>query len=61
MPSVSTKQANFFAWIAHDPGAAKKTGVDRSVAKEFNEADTGKGIIGKKPGQPGYKIVRKKK
>jgi len=61
MPSVSTKQANFMAWMAHDPAAAKKMGVKQSVAKEFNDADTGKGIIGKKPGQAGYKLVRKKK
>jgi len=30
------------AAAAHDPEFAKKVGVPQSVAKEFNEADTGK-------------------
>lgn len=32
------------AWVAHDPKAAKKTGVPVKVAKEFNQADAGTGI-----------------
>lgn len=39
--STSEKQARFMAAAAHDPKFAKKTGMDRSVAKEFNKADTG--------------------
>ena len=39
--STSEKQARFMAAAAHDPKFAKKTGMDTSVAKEFNKADTG--------------------
>jgi len=39
--SKSEKQARFMAAAAHDPKFAKKTGMDASVAKEFNKADTG--------------------
>ena len=39
--SKSEKQARFMAAAAHDPEFAKKTGMDSSVAKEFNKADTG--------------------
>jgi hypothetical protein len=39
--STSEKQARFMAAAAHDPAFAKKTGMDTSVAKEFNKADTG--------------------
>ena len=39
--STSEKQARFMAAAAHDPAFAKKTGMDQSVAKEFNQADTG--------------------
>jgi len=39
--STSEKQARFMAAAAHDPKFAKKTGMDASVAKEFNKADTG--------------------
>jgi len=50
------------AAAAHNPKFAKKVGVPQSVAKEFNQADAGKGIIGAKPGRPGFKkLVRKKK
>jgi hypothetical protein len=33
------------AAAAHDPAFAKKVGIPRGVAKEFNQADAGKGII----------------
>lgn len=50
------------AAVAHDPKFAKKVGIPQSVGKEFNQADKGTGIIGKKPGQKGFKkLVRKKK
>jgi hypothetical protein len=39
--STSEKQARFMAAAAHDPKFAKKAGIDQSVAKEFNQADTG--------------------
>ena len=42
MPSVSKKQRNFMAAVAHNPAFAKKTGVPQSVGKEFNKADKGK-------------------
>jgi hypothetical protein len=42
MPSVSKKQHNFMAAIAHSPSFAKKAGVPVSVGKEFVSADKGK-------------------
>jgi hypothetical protein len=48
MPSTSAKQARFMAMIAHDKGAAKRTGVPQSVAAEFNRADKRTGILRKK-------------
>lgn len=48
MPSVSKKEHNFMEMVAHDPGAAKRTGVPTSVGKDFAEADKGR-KIGKLP------------
>lgn len=45
MPSVSEKQARTMAAAAHDPSFAKKVGIPTSVAKDFNKADAGTGII----------------
>lgn len=45
MPSKSPKQARLFAAAAHDPKFAKKVGVPVKVAKEFNRADKGTGIL----------------
>jgi hypothetical protein len=42
MPSVSKKQHNFMAAIAHNPAFAKKVGIPQSVGKDFNEADKGR-------------------
>ena len=42
MPSVSKKQHNFMAAIAHSPSFAKKAGVPTSVGKDFVTADKGK-------------------
>ena len=42
MPSVSAKQRNFMAAVAHNPAFAKKAGVPQSVGKEFVTADKGK-------------------
>jgi len=47
MPSKSPKQARLMAAAAHDPNFARKVGVPVKVAKEFNAADKGKGILGK--------------
>ena len=58
MPSKSSKQARFMAAAAHNPSFAKKAGISSSVAKEFNSADKGTGILkGKKNG----KSLRKKR
>jgi len=45
MPSKSSKQARFMAAAAHSPQFAKRVGIDQKTAKEFNQADKGKGII----------------
>jgi len=42
VPSVSKKQHNFMAAVAHNPAFAKKAGVPQSVGKDFNEADKGR-------------------
>jgi hypothetical protein len=42
MPSVSKKQHNFMAAVAHNPKFAKKVGIPQSVGEEFNKADKGK-------------------
>jgi hypothetical protein len=42
MPSVSKKQHNFMAAVAHSPAFAKKVGVSQSVGQDFNNADKGK-------------------
>jgi hypothetical protein len=39
------------AGAAHDKGFAKKVGVPQSVAKDFNRADKGTGILRKKKGK----------
>jgi hypothetical protein len=59
MPSKSRSQARLFAAVAHSPSFAKKVGIPQSVGRDFNEADTGKGLLSgprpkkrrKKPGQ----------
>lgn len=48
MPSKSAKQARMMAAAAHNPKFAKKVGVPQKVAKEFNQADKGKGILKRK-------------
>lgn len=42
VPSVSKKQHNLMAAVAHDPAFAKKVGIKQSVGKEFASADKGK-------------------
>ncbi len=48
MPSKSPKQARMMAAAAHNPAFAKKVGVPAAVAKEFNKADKGKGMLKRK-------------
>lgn len=42
MPSVSKKQHNFMAAIAHSPSFAKKVGISQSVGSDFVKADKGR-------------------
>lgn len=42
MPSVSKKQHNLMAAVAHSPEFAKRVGIKQSVGKEFMSADKGK-------------------
>jgi len=42
MPSVSKKQHNLMAMVAHDPKAAKRLKIPQSVGKEFVSADKGR-------------------
>ena len=52
MPSKTPAQARLMAAAAHNPKFAKKAGVPPTVAKDFNEADTGTGILKKKKKRP---------
>lgn len=45
MPSTSKKQARTMAAAAHNPAFAKKVGIPQKVAKDFNQADAGTGIL----------------
>lgn len=45
MPSKSASQARLMAAASHDKAFAKKVGVPQSVAKEFNAADKGSGLL----------------
>jgi len=47
MPSKTPKQARTMAAAAHNPKFAKKMNIPRTVAKDFNEADKGTGILRK--------------
>lgn len=48
MPSSTPKQARTMAAAAHNPKFAKKVGIPEGVAKEFNAADKGTGILKRK-------------
>jgi hypothetical protein len=48
MPSKSKKQARLMAAAAHNPEFARKVGVPAKVAREFNQADAGTGILSSK-------------
>jgi len=53
MPSKSPPQARMMAAAAHDPSFAKKVGVPRGVAREFNQADAKTGILRKRKQKKG--------
>ena len=54
MPSKSRKQARLMAAAAHDPKFAKMVHVPQKVAREFNRADKGTGVLkGKRKGKSG--------
>lgn len=42
MPSKSGAQHRLMAMVAHNPEAAKRTGIPQSVGREFVKADKGK-------------------
>ena len=42
MPSVSKKQHNLMAAVAHNPAFAKKVGIPQSVGQDFSSADKGR-------------------
>ena len=48
MPSKSPAQARLMAAAAHNPKFAKKVGVPRAIASEFNKADKGGAMLRKK-------------
>lgn len=48
MPSTTPKMARTMAGAANNPAFAKKMGIPMGVAKEFNRADKGTGILKKK-------------
>lgn len=55
MPSKSPKQARLMAAAAHTPGGYD--GVPQKVGREFNQADTGTGILSRRssPRMPGFR------
>lgn len=59
MPSKSPAQARLMAAAAHNPAFAKKVGVSRKVAKDFNRADAGTGILRRKHKSHGLDSMRR--
>lgn len=51
VPSKTKKQARTMAAAAHNPAFAKKVGIPSRVAKDFNKADKGTGILKGKRGK----------
>ena len=52
MPSRSWAEHKFWEAAKHSPSFAKRAGVSRSVAAEFDRADKKAGITGKKKSLP---------
>lgn len=59
MPSSSSKQARTMAAAARDPAFAKKMGIPQNVARDFNQADKGTGIIKPKKKSPAQRLYGK--
>ena len=59
MPSKSAKQKRFMAAAAHNPAFAKKLNIPQKVARDFNQADKGTGIL-KGPRSRASKARRKR-
>ena len=58
MPSKSPKQARLMAACAHNAGYASCP--PEKVAKEFNQADKGTGVLKKKPKDHDYHSMAKR-
>ncbi len=52
MSSVSKKQHNFMAMMAHNPEEAAEKGISQNVAEEFLEADKKHHFYGKRKPNP---------
>lgn len=61
MPSKSERQAKMMAAAAHNPAFAKKVGVSGKVAKDFNQADKGTGILKGKRKKSDMAMLKKKR
>ena len=44
MPSKSRAQHNLMEMVAHNPAAAKRVGISKSVGEDFVKADKGKAL-----------------
>jgi len=53
MPSVSKKQHNYMAMMAHNPEEAAEHGMSQNLAEESLEADKGQNFNGKRKPKPG--------
>lgn len=45
------------AAVAHNPQLAARVGIPQSVGQDFNEADTGTGILKKRPASPHARLI----
>lgn len=59
MPSKSERQARTMAAAANDPSFAKRMGIPRGVARDFQKADAKTGILRKKKQRSGSIPPRK--
>lgn len=58
MPSKSKAQAHLMAAAAHNPEISKETGIDQSVAHDFNQADKKEGNLKNGSKLPQHKTVK---
>lgn len=61
MPSVSPKQHNLMAMVAHDPAASKRLGIPQSVGEDFVHADQAAGTYHGREPIEGLKRAGKRK